>query len=922
MGYSSAGGEIIFTFKFMKTFTLIVTGCFLLAWTSAARGQGLKDYVHFFGVIVDSVTREPLPGSVIYQISEDQPNDRKYTRFIVADKDGKFQFDARRYTLTRVEISCLGYKIRKFVLPMDQQTFNMGKVWLAPDPQKLDEVLVVARAKMYTQVGDTTRIFARSVKTFKGDALVHILQQIPGVKFNEDGSVSMNGQLIERTLLNDKLIFGDDNVTALYTIDAEETTTIDIYDEEVESETSFDKRKRKVMNIRTRKDINRYFTANALVEGGQDRDKDENGDRGKRYLLHGELGSFREGLQARLSAQQSDFTSHSFNDLLEILKGNMAPYETASIFGNLSRQLEGLDNFRVELRLGKMDTRNASGTTSTYFPTRDFESQVMDISSDVSSSQESYSFLASGSYLSSSRVKIRFNGSFDFNEDNESRENVSETFRDGLLVTSTNNKVRSEMDRLKISITHLGISWRLSPQTSMNTSFQVELDRSVGTGWLEDGIVNAGMNTLTVLEEENKSPRLLLSSSIELRHAFDTLPLARNSAGLGVGTRLERSRNYDMAVDDSTGLVNESRSGDYRVEVKTCSPGAWFLHRARSGVTISCGLDFNLASLERDGRFPGRDVIHETFHWWSPAVWIQWKGLNVDLEVSRRLPDIDLLAGTLDVSNPMFIRAGNPGLDQTEEYRFRLFHNLSLVKKGLSLSSSVTVRYLSGSVIYRRTYFENNTVLTGYGGYEAPTGSTLEVPVNGENHWEINVSSSMQKQISYLGLLETSLSYRFRDPQSEVEGRLARLREHHGSLGVKLSSNFSRNVRLNLENITSCLWSRNSGNREERGISNKLTAHLQLSFLERFQLESGYVMNHHHSSLAGSRINSHLLNATLGCRVFKDRKGLVSFKMIDILNRDTGFTTSVSDQYVSTRSLQPCESYYTLSFEYRFNSQK
>lgn len=905
----------------MKTFTLIVTGCFLLAWASAARGQGLKDYVHFFGVIVDSVTREPLPGSVIYQISEDQPNDRKYTRFIVADKDGKFQFDARRYTLTRVEISCLGYKIRKFVLPMDQQTFNMGKVWLAPDPQKLDEVFVVARAKMYTQVGDTTRIFARSVKTFKGDALVHILQQIPGLKFNEDGSVSMNGQLIERTLLNDKLIFGDDNVTALYTIDAEEATTIDIYDEEVESETSFDKRKRKVMNIRTRKDINRYFTANALVEGGQDRDKDEDGERDKRYLLHGELGSFREGRQARLSAQRSNFTSHGFNDFLEILKGNMAPYETASIFGNLSRQLEGLDDFRVELRFSKMDTKNASGTTSTYFPTGDFESQVMDMSSDASSSSEFYSILASGSYLSSPRVKIRFSGTFDFKEDNVSQENVSETSRDGALVTSTSNKAMSEMDRLKIS-SRLNFSCRLGQRNSVNTSLGVELDRPVGTGWLEDGIVNAGMNTLAVLEEENKSPRLLLSSSIELRHAFDTLPLARNSAGLGVGTRLERSRNYDMVVDDSTGLVNESRSGDYRVEVRTCSPGAWFLHRARSGVTISCGLDFNLASLERDERFPGRDVIHETFHWWSPAVGIQWKGLRADLEVSRQLPDIDLLAGTLDVSNPMFIRAGNPGLDQTEEYRFRLFHNLSLVKKGLSLGSSVTVKYLSGSVIYRRTYFENNTELTGYGGYEAPAGSTLEVPVNGENHWEINVSSSMQKQISYLGLLETSLSYRFRDPQSEVEGRLARLREHHGSLGVKLSSNFSRNVRLNLENVTSCLWSRNSGNREERRISNKLTAHLQLSFLERFQLESGYVMNHHHSSLAGSRINSHLLNATLGCRVFKARKGLVSFKMIDILNRDTGFTTSVSDQYVSIRRLQPCESYYTLSFEYRFNSQK
>ena len=129
----------------------------------------------------------------------------------------------------------------------------------------------------------------------------------------------------------------------------------------------------------------------------------------------------------------------------------------------------------------------------------------------------------------------------------------------------------------------------------------------------------------------------------------------------------------------------------------------------------------------------------------------------------------------------MFPQTGNPDLDPVKEYNFSMKHRLSSVKKQISLNTEVRLKYYTDNVVYKRQYFKNNTILPEYDSYEFPAGSTLISPINGNDYWDLKISSSIQKQINYLGRLETIVGYTFRDPQSEVAGRLVRQQEHKGT---------------------------------------------------------------------------------------------------------------------------------------------
>ena len=362
------------------------------------------------------------------------------------------------------------------------------------------------------------------------------------------------------------------------------------------------------------------------------------------------------------------------------------------------------------------------------------------------------------------------------------------------------------------------------------------------------------------------------------------------------------------------------------MNTQTLSSGLEFIHKI-PGRSITSRITFNHITINRDERIPEKYVIRKTFNTWSPFINITWEGekrgnISLTFSISQQIPHVKFFSNILNISNPMFPQTGNPDLDPVKEYNFSMKHRLSSVKKQISLNTEVRLKYYTDNVVYKRQYFKNNTILPEYDSYEFPAGSTLISPINGNDYWDLKISSSIQKQINYLGRLETIVGYTFRDPQSEVAGKLVRQQEHKGTFNIKLATNFSRHIRLNLSNSTSYLWNQNSEKYKERGIQNKATVHLLLNFLQYANFESGYIMDYYNPSVSNTKINSHLLNAMLGYRIFKKRKGLISLNAFNILDKNTNFKTSVSDQFISNSWDRLFERYYTISFEYKFNSQK
>ena len=137
----------------------------------------------------------------------------------------------------------------------------LGRIFLAPDLYNADEVVVRARINMYKQNGDTTRVFPKLAKTMEGDALIEVLRQIPGFRVEDDGSIYENGRRIERTYVNNTLLFGQDPKTAFMKLTAQSALAIDTYEEEVEETEAAlenrpkEERTRRVANVTTTRKI-------------------------------------------------------------------------------------------------------------------------------------------------------------------------------------------------------------------------------------------------------------------------------------------------------------------------------------------------------------------------------------------------------------------------------------------------------------------------------------------------------------------------------------------------------------------------------------------------------------------------------------------------------------------------------------------
>ena len=54
-------------------------------------------------------------------------------------------------------------------------------VWLKPKSQEIDQVVVVGRARLVSQRGDTLVYNAAAVRTMDGDETIRMLERLPGV---------------------------------------------------------------------------------------------------------------------------------------------------------------------------------------------------------------------------------------------------------------------------------------------------------------------------------------------------------------------------------------------------------------------------------------------------------------------------------------------------------------------------------------------------------------------------------------------------------------------------------------------------------------------------------------------------------------------------------------------------------------------
>lgn len=129
-------------------------------------------------------------------------------------------------------ISCMGYVdySREFELSLKNPGLDLGKIILLEKSNLLKEVRISAGFNPIRINGDTLSYHAPAFQSNPNDKVENLLKQLPGISVDKDGKLSVQGQKIDKVLVDGAEFFGDDPTLATRNIRADMVEKIQVFD--------------------------------------------------------------------------------------------------------------------------------------------------------------------------------------------------------------------------------------------------------------------------------------------------------------------------------------------------------------------------------------------------------------------------------------------------------------------------------------------------------------------------------------------------------------------------------------------------------------------------------------------------------------------------------------------------------------------
>ena len=890
------------------------------------------------GTVVDSLSSQPIIGAVVSLVVEVWADEKISVKGFSTNGKGEFVIRESLGKQARLEISYLGYKMK--TVPLDSRSRGnilLGKIKLAEDTHDIDKVVVKARMEMFKVKGDTTFYFPKAVNTMRGDAAVEILRGMPGVQVLESGEIVIGQDTVKRTYVNNRLIFGEDARSALKYLEADKVSMIQAYDEDdEESAIEFGEenaKKRKVINLLTFDSFDTSLSGSLNAGGGLDFRRDIDGRRQLRYYGSLESNLFNERYQAQFSANarnmQNTIGGGDFYGMMggggffSVTSGAGSGYnanETISLqltakSKNKKHEYGGGYNFRHSI------SRSKSISQKEYFPTDSFESFL---SADTTSGRS-----RNGTHTVNARYKYKdlekksngsISASLSYSDNGSASDATAFSIRDGEVLNHILTSKDNSDDNLTASANGYFQKRFGKHSLSSSASFSASDGNSRGVD-IENSVTTAEKRYI-ISDGDTGS----MSGRGSVSYNYTT----EKAGTFGASYRLNyrNSRNHILAVDTLTHIIDSVRTRTQTVNNLTNSVSANYNYSKNEKHEISASFTYDNTRMMRDNRFPEVKTMERTFHSFSPQLYYSFKtgklGLMAGASYGTGTPSLDMFSDKLDVSNPLWLRGGNPNLRQSGSIHSFISANYT------TESQKVLSVYLSGNrtdndIVSRQILFAESTPLHEYGyDYTAPAGSTLNTYVNANHYYSFSAGPRFSMPLKFIkSNLMLAGSYSYSNPEEGVKERVVRNQRHSGGLTMSLQSNFSSNIRINLSSSSSYTHFRNYEDKTDNYFSERLSADLRWDLFQRISLVLVYAFNYSvNSSYPENAMTAHTLNASIQCRVGKNRMGIISLNAFDILDNNSVFSTAVRTEFIETTWRQTYSSYFTLNFEYKFNRTK
>ena len=962
--------------KKIFTLSLLVFGLFMAATAQKADGS-IK------GKIIDTAGKQPITGATVSLINV---KDSSLATFTLSNKQGSFEIKGLTEGGYQLVISYQGYEtVRKPVsITAAAKSVDMGEITPAKDIKTLGEVVVTGIVPVVIKQ-DTVQFNADAFKTRPNATVEDLLKKIPGVQVDKDGNVQAQGEQVQKVYVDGKEFFGNDPKLATKNLTADMVESVQVFDDMSEQArfTKVDDGSRtKAINIKLKKDKNKGVFGRALAAGGN------SSDNGFRYEGNLSLNAFKgtERISLLFNANNINKQGFSFSDIISSmggfsgfggsgggggrgggsfgggggggLPGGMNVSGGRGSFMGLTgtgptgitRSLSTGLNFNTESSKIKAsgsyffsNTRNEQEQNTfrqTFFPNDSIAYLTRKSISD--NTNRNHRFNARVEYMIDSMNSILYTPTFTIQHSDNYNDDTSYTMSTSpslnyLALTSrtTNTNVRDGINMgnnflYRKKFKKIGRTLTLGWNNTYGESESEGFNRSPIRFFKPDGSIQGNNNQNQRNEQQTYTRNNVISASYTEPAGLNKLFEFNYAYTNNRNTSDKKTFNYNP----STGyydIKNLLLTNNFNNKFEASRFGANFrVQEKKYNYQVGLGVQRATLTSESFQAITGKDSLTtQSFTNFFPQASFNWtpsrsKGIRFNYRGRTNQPSVTQLQDVPDVSNPLFVKTGNPALKQEFGHNINLSYNtfniLTFKFLAANLNFNITQNKIVNSI---------DTVFAGSSNPNIPQGQKgiqYSRPVNLNGAFTLSSFFTVGLPFKSVKLKGSSLNFTtlalFNRDVSELYkqaniGKTLTLTQTAGAnFNLKEKWDISANASVSYFNVK---YSVNEALNEDyfsqtysTDVAYRFTkAGIQLSTDIDYYVNSGRA--------EGFNQSIPLWNAAVSKQLFKKKNGELKFSVNDILNQNQSITRNTGDNYFEDVNSMVLRRYYMISFLFNLN---
>lgn len=898
------------------------------------------------GTVTDKTTKEGLISATVQLVSSDGKS--SYTS---TDLNGNFQFKKLQPGTYTLQVTYVGYKSYKAKQMLSEGQQKRVKIEMTEDAQLLGEVSVQGRATRAEQQGDSLLYNAEAFQVMMGSSAEDLLAKMPGIVV-EGGTIQAQGEQVQKVLVDGKEFFDGDVNLAIKNLPSDVIASIEVFDKKSEQAefTGFDDGEEiKTINIVTKSGFRQGTFGE--VSGGYGTDD--------RYKVNGNLNFFNDDRRISVlgmsnNVNQQNFSQEDLAGVMSASSGGRGRGGRGGRGGGKSGVPGGssASNFMVG-SLGGVTSANGLGlnyvdqwgekwkVTGSYF-----FNQSDNLTQQQTDREYFESVLPGMTYSEYQENSMKnWNHRFNMKLDYQMTERTSLQFRSTLSFQNNDSYGLLQGQNL---VNGTADSETETTSFGKSNAYNIGADLMLRHRFLKEGrtlsLMLSGkmsntdsdtytdyLNTLYGLElspvtDDYSQWKQTLNRQYTLRSNLSYTEKLTDNLQLQLGYKMSYAdsendkKTYDRsAVTDLYDQLDESLSNEYQSGYLTQAGNVGLRYRAGK-LSAMLGVDAQWANLKGDLVYPQPDGLSHKYFSVLPSFTLRY---SLDRTNSFQLryrsrsssPSVTDLQNVIDNSNPLFLSAGNPNLDQQVSHTANLRY-LRTTKSGHTFIAMV------GATI-QQDYVADSTFVAKEDIALSPTvtlnkGSQFIRPVNLDGYYSLQSMVTYGFPVDFLrSNINFSLSANYANVPTIFDGVESRTRELNLIPKLIIGSNISKNLDFTASysaGINKMFCSLDTAP-ESDYVTHTAAAKLGWTFFWGLTFRSTFNYIGYTGLDTGTE-DYFLWNLSLGKKFLKNNAAEIRIEAFDVLKQNQAFTHRTGSNYydyVNSNVLQP---YAMISFVY------